>query len=150
MKLKLNWGKSIVLAMVLFISFIMYMVVTMMTDKAYDHDMVVEEYYKKEQTLNQRIESQNNGETVKNLISFQANTNGLLVSVTEELIDISNINLSAYRASDKSKDFTSTLKFDNQNEALIQRKLIPGLWQFTLSFSKDERDFLVTKTINIQ
>lgn len=128
----------------------MYMVVTMITDKAYDHDMVVEEYYKKEQTLNEKLESQNNGETVKNFISFQANTKGLLVSVTDELAEISNINLSAYRASDKSKDFTSTLNFGNQNEALVQRELIPGLWQFTLSFSLDGKDFLVTKSLNIQ
>lgn len=148
--MKLNWGKSIVLAMILFIGFIMYMVVTMITDKDYDHDMVVEEYYKKEQTLNEKLESQNNGETIKNFISFQANTNGLLVSIAEELNDISNINISAYRASDKSKDFTSTLKFGDKNEALVQRKLIPGLWQFTLSFSKDDKDFLVTKTLNIQ
>jgi len=148
--MKLNWGKSIVLAMILFIGFIMYMVVTMITDKAYDHDMVVEDYYKKEQTLNEKLESQNNGQTVKNFISFQANTKGLLVSVTDELAEISNINLSAYRASDKSKDFTSTLNFGNQNEALVQRELIPGLWQFTLSFSKDDKDFLVTKSLNIQ
>lgn len=148
--MKLNWGKSIVLAMILFIGFIMYMVVTMITDKAYDHDMVVEEYYKKEQTLNEKLESQNNGETVKKFINFQANTKGLLVSMSEELNDISNSNVSAYRASDKSKDFTSVLKFSDKNEALVQRELIPGLWQFTLSFSINDKDFLITKTLNVQ
>jgi hypothetical protein len=135
--MKLNWGKSIVLAMILFIGFIMFMVVTMLTDKGFDHEMVVEEYYKKEQTLNQKIESQDNGETVIDFIDFKANTKGILVSVTSELNDITDVNLTGYRASDKSKDFTSSLKFSPQNEALVQRELISGLWEFSVSFSKD-------------
>ena len=46
--MKLNWGTGIVIAFVGFISFIMYFVITMNTDKALDHDLVTEDYYKEE------------------------------------------------------------------------------------------------------
>ena len=38
--MKLNWGTGIVLAIVAFIGFIMYFVITMSTDTAYSHDLV--------------------------------------------------------------------------------------------------------------
>jgi nitrogen fixation protein FixH len=148
--MKLNWGKSIVLAMILFIGFIMYMVVTMMSDKGYDHEMVVEEYYKKELTLNEKIESQKNGEAVKDNIQLIANPKGVLISLSEELADLKIAEFSAYRASDMSKDFTVKLNFNADGEALVNKPLISGVWEFSLSFTKDGKDYLLTDQINIE
>ena len=49
--MKINWGTAIVIAFVCFISFIMYFVISMSTDKKYDHDLVVEDYYGQELQL---------------------------------------------------------------------------------------------------
>jgi hypothetical protein len=46
--MKINWGTSIFIAFVCFISFIMYFVITMSTDSAYKHDLVIEDYYGQE------------------------------------------------------------------------------------------------------
>ena len=46
--MKINWGTGIVLAFIGFIAFIMYFVVSMSTGDKYDHDLVVEDYYKAE------------------------------------------------------------------------------------------------------
>lgn len=146
----LNWGKSLVLAMILFIGFIMYMVVTMLSDKGYDHEMVVKEYYKKELTLNEKIESQKNGETVRGFISWKANPNGVLISLSEELADLKIAEFAAYRASDISKDFSITLNFNSNGEALVKKEMISGLWEFSLSFSKDDKTYLLTEKINIE
>ena len=43
--MKLNWGAGILLAFIGFISFIMYFIITMTTNSAYDHDLVSENYY---------------------------------------------------------------------------------------------------------
>ena len=45
--MKWNWGKGIVVGMISFMAFILYMVITMSTDKKYSHDLVTEEYYAK-------------------------------------------------------------------------------------------------------
>ena len=46
--MKINWGTGIVLAFIGFIGFILYFVIRMSTDDSANHDLVTEEYYKKE------------------------------------------------------------------------------------------------------
>lgn len=148
--MKLNWGKSIVLAIILFIGFIMFMVIQMTTQKEFDHDLVVEEYYKKEMTLNDKLEKLNNGRTFENQINFVANANGVLVAFPDDLKNIKNSNLYGYRASDKGLDFKSIVSLNENGEALVNRSLKSGPWEFTLAFTLDSKDYLVKKTINIQ
>ena len=47
-KMKLNWGTGIVIAIIAFMSFILYFVISMSTGNNYNHDLVSEEYYQKE------------------------------------------------------------------------------------------------------
>lgn len=128
----------------------MYMVVTMLSDKGYDHEMVVEGYYKKELTLNDKIESQKNGENIREYIQIKANPNGVLLTLNEELSDVNSADFSAYRASDITKDFTLKLNFNADREALVNKTLISGLWEFSLAFQKDGKDYLLTEKINIE
>ncbi|MGX1023795.1 FixH family protein [Flavobacterium sp. CS20] len=148
--MKLNWGTSIVIAMVLFISFIMYMVITMTTQKAYDHDLVVDEYYKKEMTFNDKLQKIENGKLYASEIKFTANQGGLLLNFPKELQDIEKIDVYGYRASDKDLDFNSSIKLNSQGETLVNRPLDRGLWEFTLAFSHGGKEYLITKSFNIQ
>lgn len=148
--MKLDWGKSIVLAMVLFISFIMYMVITMTTQKEYNHDMVVEEYYKKEMTLNDKLEKINNGKEFEDDITFKANQKGLLLAFPESLKDLKTAKIYAYRASDKNLDFNTSISLNKIREALIQKNLASGPWEFTLEFTVDKKQYLIKKNMNIQ
>ena len=52
--MKWNWGTGLVVAMALFIGFILYMVITMSTDKKFSFDLVTEEYYAKEMVYQKR------------------------------------------------------------------------------------------------
>ena len=45
---KINWGTGIVIAFVLFISFILYFVIKTSTDTTYEYDLVAKDYYKDE------------------------------------------------------------------------------------------------------
>ncbi len=44
MKLKINWGTSIVLSIMSFMTFILYLVITMTTSSEFNHDLVIEDY----------------------------------------------------------------------------------------------------------
>ncbi len=148
--MKLNWGTSIVIAITLFIGFIMYMVITMTTQKAYDHDMVVEDYYKKEMTLNDKLQKIENGKLYASDIIFNANPNGLLLSFPKELENLIEAQIYAYRASDKNLDFNHSIQLNDNREALVNKSLTKGLWKFTLAFSHQNKDYLITKSITIQ
>ena len=62
--MKFNWGTGIVLAFIGFISFIMYFVVNMNTDKKLDHDLVTEDYYKQELKYQNDIDKEKNAKTL--------------------------------------------------------------------------------------
>ena len=47
-EMKFNWGTGIVIAIISFISFILYFVITMTADKKYSHDLVTQKYYQQE------------------------------------------------------------------------------------------------------
>lgn len=122
----------------------------MTTQPEFDHDLVVEEYYKKEMTLNEKLEKLNNGKTYEREILFDANPNGLLLSFPEALKNIKNADVYGYRASDKELDFTTQISLNESREFLVNRPLKQGPWQFTLAFTIDAKSYLVKKTINIE
>lgn len=128
----------------------MYMVISMTTQKAYDHDMVVEDYYKKEMTLNEKLQKIENGKLYAADIKFNANPNGLLLSFPEKLKGLSEASIFAYRASDKALDFNSPIALNSQGEALVNRSLKRGFWKFTLAFTYQNKDYLITKSITVQ
>lgn len=148
--MKLDWGKSIVLAIALFIGFIMFMVITMTTQPEYDHDLVVEEYYKKEMTLNDKLKKISNGKEFEADIKFEANQNGLLLTFPESLKDLKNAKIFAYRASDKNLDFNTNIQLNKNGETLVKKPLVSGPWEFTLAFSLGEKEYLVKKVLSVE
>ena len=60
MRIKINWGTAIVIAFALFMSFILFFVFKVQSDHKYDNELVNEEYYKKETTVQKDIEYENN------------------------------------------------------------------------------------------
>ena len=66
--MKINWGTGMVLVLLAFISFIMYFVVTMLTNKDYDQDLVVEDYYKAELHYQEDIDAEENAELIQHFL----------------------------------------------------------------------------------
>ncbi len=60
MKIKINWGVGLLIGMGAFICFIMYFVITMLSSKEFDHDLVVEDYYKEELHYQEDIDAEKN------------------------------------------------------------------------------------------
>ena len=58
--MKISWGTGIVLALAAFISFILFLVISMTTNKELDHDLVVEEYYQKELEFQEQLDNERN------------------------------------------------------------------------------------------
>ena len=83
--MKINWGKGIVIAIVLFISFIMYFVVTMTTDHRYDHDLVTENYYQNELTYQEKINASRNTINLSEDITYEQTADGILIKLPKEL-----------------------------------------------------------------
>lgn len=146
--MKLNWGTSIVIAFVLFIGFIMFMVVQMMSNKELEHDLVVESYYQKELTFQNELDEAQNAVDLDADIEIKKSSEGLKF-IFPETIEFSKISgeVFMYRPSDKTLDFTVDLKLKTQ-EFVIPRQLIKsGRWNVNLKFKIDEKYYLIKKEI---
>lgn len=146
--MKINWGKGIVIAIVLFISFIMYFVVTMTTDARYEHDLVTENYYKNELTYQQKINASKNALNLSSAIAFEKTADGISIVLPKEL---QNTELHAkvflYRPSDKQLDFELTFSASSNNLLVPDNRLLDGRWNISVEIRHQDNDYFFKEEI---
>lgn len=147
--MKINWGTGLVIGMLAFISFIMYFVVTMLSSSEYDHDLVVEDYYKAELHYQQDIDAESNALALKENISLKQEQ-GKLILVFPESMKIEEMEgmIYLYRPSNKKLDFQIPLSEVTTHEFLIpQDKLVGGRWNVSVGWTRNGKDYLFKKEI---
>ncbi|WP_026839213.1 FixH family protein [Gillisia sp. JM1] len=148
--MKMNWGTGMVLVLAAFISFIMYFVVTMLTNKDYNQDLVVEDYYKAELHYQEEIDAEENALALKDNVSV-LNTNGTWSVVLPKAIDLTEIEgaIRLYRTSNKVLDFEIPLTGLKTNEVIIpNEKMIDGRWNIMVNWTYKNEEYLFKKEIN--
>ncbi|MGY5850806.1 FixH family protein [Salegentibacter sp. F14] len=146
--MKINWGTGIVIGMTLFISFILYLVFNMLTDEKFDHDLVTEEYYKKELLFQQEIDAETRANALTENISDRRINNGWLIEFPKELnlAEVSG-NLKFYRPSNAKLDFDIPLNLDTHQIEIDEENLIPGRWNIYIHWEYQGETFLYKKEI---
>lgn len=146
--MKINWGTGIVLAFIGFIGFIMYFVVSMNTNDKYDHDLVTEDYYKKELEYQDSIEKEKNAKGLKAQVSWKKTNEGLLIVFPEEL-NPKQIkgHVFLYRPSNKAFDFEMPLSLSDHNLLIPDKLLLDGRWNISVDWKYDGKPYLYKKEI---
>lgn len=146
--MKINWGTGLVIGMVLFISFIMYFVIKITTDKKYDYDLVTEEYYKKEMVYQKEIDAEANSNSLESTISGEKVAEGWMLTFPEN-IDYSKIEgtVFLYRPSNKQLDFQLPIKLSGLNMLIPDEKLVAGRWNTIVRWTYQGKDYLYKKEI---
>lgn len=142
--MKINWGTGIVIGMLAFISFIMYFVITMMSSSDYDHDLVVEDYYKAELHYQQDIDAQENALALHEQISVRRKGESLIVLFPEG-IDLEKTTglVSLYRPSNKKLDFSIPFSEIKSSEFEIPKdQLVNGRWNVKVTWQNSEKEFM--------
>ncbi len=146
--MKINWGTSIVLAFIAFISFILFFVVRMNLDDKSNHDLVTEEYYKAELTYQKDLDAQNNSKNTNNNLIVEKTLEGLLMKFPENLeFEKVKGKVSLYRPSNKHLDFDFPISLSNSNLLVPDKRLLDGRWDIKVSWSYKDEDFLLKKSI---
>jgi nitrogen fixation protein FixH len=148
--MKFNWGTGIVIAIVAFMSFIMYFVITMSTDKSYKHDLVTDKYYEKE------LEFQDEINAIKNANSLEEN---VIITYVKEGLKIqfpSNFSpekikgkVFLYRPSNKQLDFEIPISISNTYLLVPEKRLLDGRWNISVSWKYKNKEYLFKKELNL-
>lgn len=146
--MKINWGTGIVIAIVLFMSFILFLVIKMSTDKNYEHDLVVEKYYQKELAYQEEIDAEENLKLFSERITGKRVENGWLLTFPPEM---ENLNIEGkvflYRPSNKQLDFDFPIELSGLNLLIPDKRLLDGRWNIILDWEYQGKSYLYKDSI---
>lgn len=146
--MKFNWGTGIVIAIVAFMSFIMYFVITMSTDKSYSHDFVTEKYYQKELNFQDQIEATKNALALEDKVTINKTAKGLKVDFPS-FFNPKEIKgkVFLYRPSSKQLDFEIPISISKPYLLVPEKRLLDGRWNMTIAWKYKNKDYLLQKEI---
>lgn len=141
--MKLNWGKGIVIAFVLFMSFILYFVIKVQSDDKYDNELVTQEYYKKEKLVQGNIEGIQNANSLNVKVAITKTDEGLVISFPDSL-DPKKIKgkVSLYRPSNQKLDFETLISLSGSDLLIPKNNLVGGLWGITVAWEYEGKTYL--------
>ena len=140
--MKINWGGGLVIGMILFISFILYFVIQIMTNDKYEYELVTEDYYSKEMIFQDQLYADRNSFLLEENIKSARTSEGVLFTFPENLkhSQISGT-LSIYRPSNKKLDFDLPLKLNGASFLVPGDKLVEGMYNFIVYWEYEGKSY---------
>ena len=146
--MKFNWGTGIVIAIVAFMGFILYMVITMSTDKKFSYDLVTEKYYQQELGFQDEINAEKNALELKEKVTVKRTEKGLKIEFPKEFSpeEIKG-KVFLYRPSNKQLDFEIPISISNTYLLVPEKRLLDGRWNIKIAFKYKNKAYLINKEI---
>jgi len=146
--MKWNWGTGIVVGMLSFMSFILYLVITMSTSKNYSHDLVTDEYYAKEMVYQKEIDAETNTNNLSKKIISKKVDNGWLIRFPETMKPEDIVgNVFLYRPSNAKLDFEFKIELSGNNLLITEANLIAGRWNIILDWTYKGKPYMYKENI---
>lgn len=142
----MNWGKGLTIAIIAFMSFILYMVITLMTKG--NADLVSEDYYKKEIEYEKEITALKNSENAIEKVTIK-NKGEFILFQFPTTKEIDNIEIHLLRPNNDKADLTFSEK-DTKNVMIEKKKLEKGIYKATISYTSEGKLFLQKEELIIK
>lgn len=146
--MKINWGTGITIAIMLFMSFILYFVLKVQSDQTYDNELVVEEYYKQELVFQSQLDKKQRAQNLSEKVKIYATNQGIEVQFPSEF-DSQKIQgkISLYRPSNQKLDFEKEIIVASSKLFIPKQQLVDGRWDITIDWSYDTVEYINTETL---
>ena len=148
--MKINWGTGIVIAIVSFMGFILYFVISMSTKKEFSHDLVTEKYYQKELNFQQQIDDTKNALELTENVSVIQTKEGLKINFPKNFLPKKiKGKVFLYRPSNKHLDFEIPISLSKTYLLVPEERLLDGRWNITVSWNYKNKDYLFNEELNL-
>lgn len=146
--MKINWGTAMVIAMVLFMVFILQFVYRTLAMDEYDHELVSDDYYKDELYYQQEIDKINKANTLPENVRIERAEEGFVVFFPKDMIpeQISGT-VSFQRPSDKKLDFQKEIRLKNHQLLIQDKRLLNGKWNVKVDWKHKDEEYLLKESI---
>jgi hypothetical protein len=140
----MNWGKSIVITLLVFMTFIATLVIILSRQQV---DLVSEDYYKQEINFQEELEQQQNLNPHLNQLDIRTDETFLIIKLPAA-IQIASADIELIRPDNNSED--QSFKFSKTSLCLIPKKdLKSGKYQLIIKFSDQSKSYLYKSTCEI-
>jgi hypothetical protein len=140
----MNWGKGIIITMAAFMSFILFMVFTLMSKST---DLESEDYYKKEIEYEQEMNALKNASQLKENAKINL-TEEFVVVVLPTKEQVSNVQIALFRPNNKKKD--KLLNENNSKTIMIAKNtLLKGRYNVAIKYEVNGKKILQKEEIMI-
>lgn len=146
--MKINWGFGVVIAFVLFASFILYFVVKVQSNPKYDNELVVEEYYKKDMRYSEEMQQLQNAASLAEKPQIISAAQGVAIRFPDAMHkpDIHG-KVFLYRPSASKLDFEVPIAEPDSLTLIPDSFLAGGQWIVTLQWNYDGKTYMMKKKI---
>jgi len=141
--MKINWGTGIVIAFALFMSFILFFVFKVQSDSQYDNELVVEEYYKQERSLEGKLDREQNAANLGQAVTVETIPGAIKVTFPSDF-DHSAINgkVFLYRPSSQKLDFDTNISISTNTLLIPTQDLAGGRWDITIDWEYKGKGYI--------
>ncbi len=140
----MNWGKGIIITMAAFMSFILFMVFTLMSKST---DLESDDYYKKEIEYEQEMNALKNASQLKVHAKIDL-TEEYVVVVLPTKEQVSNVQIALFRPDNKKKD--KLLNENNSKTIMIAKNtLLKGRYNVAIKYEINGKKILQKEEIMI-
>jgi hypothetical protein len=147
--MNLNWGKGILITIVLFVVIVFIMVGISMTKNT---DLVANNYYEKEIKYQEQIDLLKKTNTLNENVKIDFDGANVNISFPKNM-DINSLKGTVYfyRPSDSNKDFNIPVNADANNSMKIgSEKFTKGLWKVRINWENAGEKYFTEQTLLIQ
>ncbi|MFA5556079.1 MAG: FixH family protein [Flavobacteriaceae bacterium] len=146
--MKINWGTGIVIAFALFMSFILFFVFLVQSDKKYDNELVISDYYKYEMSLEGQQQKERNANALATRLEVLKSDQGVTITFPNEF-DYTKIEgkISLYRPSDEKLDFEIPISLSSSNLLIPRNVLADGRWDIYIDWKYEDTEYFNKKSI---
>ena len=129
MKIKINWGTGIVIAIVCFILFILSFVYRSVVMDEYQHELVSEDYYRDELHYQEEIDKLENAKSLEENVKLVNSPEGIRIVFPENMApsDISGV-VVFKKLDNKKLDMRIDLQLEGRELIIPDEKLVHGKW----------------------
>jgi nitrogen fixation protein FixH len=141
----MNWGKGIIIAMALFMGFILTLVITLMRQ---DVDLEIDDYYNKELAFNEQYNAQQNYMDAAEKITFNVTTDSLFVIFPKDL-QTGKATIQLQRPNNKQQD----AKFEVKAAALVYiptKSLPKGVFNCTIIGKRNGKSYEYNHSLKLK
>lgn len=147
MKIKINWGTGIAIAIVLFIVFILSFVYKTLFIEKYEHHLVSEDYYKEELHYQEEIDKLNNANLLLENVVLRNENSGIKIIFPEDK-DYRKIEgiVKFIRLSNDKLDFQRDIDLKKNFMLIEDSSLVHGKWEIIIDWEFEEEKYLLKET----